>query len=225
MEELGPIKKYADLRERGRTAYAYGTVKLFAGFPSSLKRRLNLSFGFGAPATERVERVLACLKRSADVRLIGAKTDFPLHATILEAEAAEDLDPQAPAPSLKEVCAATGATLQGIVVRFDQLIADPGGSVILAARAIPKEVLTARTIVGEGYFRAGFKPLSLDHILHATQARLTQLPETEADRREALQAFHACVEAENARLEQDPIVVDIGRVRLSQVHAFLTQVT
>lgn len=226
MEEQDPVlNKYADLRERGRTAYASGNVKPFGGFSPSLKRRVNLSFGFGTTATERVGEMLANLKRGADIQLIGAGADFPLHASVLEAEAAEDLDPQTRDPSLEALRATTEDMLQGVAIRFDQLIADPGGSVILAARTIPNEVLAVRTVVAGGYERAHLKPLSLEHILHSTQARLTRLPEEEVARRAALLTFHARVEAQNARLEQDPIVMSIGRIRLSQVYAFLTQAT
>ncbi len=226
MKERDPVlKKYADLRERGLAAYANGTLKPFEGFSPRLKRRANLSFGFGAKATGRVGEILASLRQDVGIRLIGAGTDFPLHASILEAEAAKDLDPQIRDPTLEALRGAAQDMLQEVLIRFDQLIADPGGSVILAARTIPDEVLAARDVVASGYAQANLKPLSLEHILHSTQVRLTSLPEEEAGRRSALLAFHARIETLNARLEEDPVVVRIGRIRLSQAYAFLTQGT
>lgn len=213
------LHKYHDLRERGRLAYASDSITAFAGFGANLKRRLNLSFPFGS-ARSRAQEIRDTLA-DTPLELIWAGHEFPLHVTILEAEGTSDLNPWPEGEALSDLQMGAHALLMGTTVAFDQLIADPGGSVILAARTIPDEILGVRLATEAIYRRQGLKPLPLDHILHSSQARITRLPEELLERTEALRDFHAKIEALNTDLEQRPIEVTVFSVRLTQVYHFL----
>lgn len=213
------LRKYHDLRERGRFAYASDSIAAFAGFGANLRRRLNLSFPFGS-ARSRAQEIRETLA-DTPLELIWAGHEFPLHATVLEAEATSDLDPWLEDETWSDLQTGARTLLTGMTVAFDQLIADPSGAVILAARTIPDEILGVRLATQAIYRRQGLKPLPLDHILHSSQVRITRLPEELLERTGALRDFHAKIEALNADLERRPIEVTVLSVQLRQVYHFL----
>ena len=217
MKTTNPVtQKYAKIREGGRRAYQDGTVKNFAGFPESLKKRISMLLSFDAESSSRIEAVPAKLvSDNRSYRFLVASRDFPLHTTLLEGEASVEVNVFS--DTLQKLRNDVSEDLLGQEVVFDQLIADAGGSIILAATEIPECVLDARMLIVESYQSEGLKVLPLDNILHSTQVRVVGF----ADDAKLLSVFHHEIEETNSQLEQKPIVARIAEVALCQAYAFL----
>ncbi|KXK08775.1 MAG: hypothetical protein UZ21_OP11001000328 [Microgenomates bacterium OLB22] len=185
IKEVRPvIRKYLNNARAGWESAQDQGFSEFTGFPEDVKRRFNTSVCFSTTSHEELaNRLLGPIKVKGvelDMDFALAGRDFPVHSTILELRANEQLsgkqeeDLSIAVSMLPEI-----QKLEGLYINYDYLFIDKGGNIILAASAIPEQVLAARqalAIVGQV---KGLEPLPLTDILHISIARPTQLPKTQ----------------------------------------------
>src|SRR3989344_5470868 len=89
-ESINPaLRKYAGIDLAGRLAlWEKGGIQEFAGFPESLKNRLNVALCFTTDSEDQIKtRVIEPVKEIANELSIGfiiAGQDYPIHTTLME---------------------------------------------------------------------------------------------------------------------------------------------
>ena len=191
--ESNPVlEKIRSIHVLGEAAYQAGTVKLFTGFPDSLRNRFNVCVVIdGSELSEKICRAA----ESLGLEFILAGRNFPLHSTMLEGLWEGDLEN-------RDVV--FGRVLQEITPRLEEfpppmphyhrLVLDGSGNLLLLSTYVPGEVLRLREYLTEVYERQGLKPLPLDNLFHCTVMRFRDVS---ANTLGVLRRFHQFVDDMN----------------------------
>lgn len=216
------IATYENMREYGRQACNTGTVTPFPGFSPQLSRRASVIARFDRAGTTAIEDVFNAVDLDDAIQSSRAGTRFAIHTVILEADASS---PEQSRPFITAY--ADGMTrvmndrfVGRVKIAFDQLLVDPKGSVLLATRSIPTEILRTREELLLLYRGNGMNPIPTT-TLQVTGLLLTAFPRETVHRQEALQRLHSSVEVLNGGLETRPLILGIDAVELVEAHAFL----
>lgn len=213
----GPGRKYIGIDHAGTQAlYQKGGISEFAGFPESLRDRLNVALKFTTESEtllrERVIEPLLLIGNGLGIEFILAGRDFPYHSTLLEG-LYEGKDPTKRQQKFK---AATNTEeikrlkdLAGMRIAYKYLLIDKG-NLLLTAIDIPDWVINTRSGLAVVYQNHGLKPLPLENILHISVARITRLP-TE-DRSVKLREYKIKVSQLRHQISPNPIVLEVGHV-------------
>ncbi|MBI3421151.1 MAG: hypothetical protein HY006_03745 [Candidatus Sungbacteria bacterium] len=186
MTQESVVNKAMRIAEEGKAAFVNGTFGTFEKFPESLRNRFTVALRFDAHSEWEcggniVDRLLLSLELNTEGwKLFLAQRDFLLHVTLLEgmyegSDAAEryrifrELNTNI---SIAEVA----ENIRGMVIPFKLLIPDKGGNILLLADEIPDLILEAREQLATTYAKYGLRPLLIEDLLHATVARVMNLP-------------------------------------------------
>ncbi len=173
------------IRAGGERMFESGVMKLFEGFPESLKYRANVSLKMKIFLSPIIWEVYKTAYRLGLVPLT-AELHFPLHMTLLEAncdqsEWAEKTAMWHELEKVSFVCLPqTDADL-----RFSHLVINNSNDVLLMSDQIPSCIVNFRKKIAEVYERHGLQVLPLDDSMHMSIQRLP-----EASNKEVGQLFN-----------------------------------
>jgi hypothetical protein len=216
-------RKYADIDLRGRKAVAEAAIDEFSYSPEEMQRRFNVAAQF-EPASEQLfnQRVTAALEqaeRDFGIKFIIAGRDFPLHTTLLEGKDAGD-DLAGREKKFGELSTDLGDTLRrsltGQAIEFKYLLIDKG-NLILTSVQIPEEITAVRTSLDQSYQSHALNTLPMTNILHATVARMTQLPEA----KETLKQYRDAMIKLRHDISADPLKLRVGDVYTGSTYDLL----
>lgn len=230
-EKPNPIaKKYASIDLAGREAINEQNIQEFLGFSEDLKRNFTGVMEFVLESQQVVqERILSRLETigaECGIDFLLAGRDYPLHSTILEGRAGEDLDEQERNDTFVSIGETEGfkqamTPLEGIDLEYKYLLIDKG-NILLTAMDIPDEIIKARASLSALYADYGLAPRPLENILHISLARIVKLPKDgntavmlEKYKREMIKLRHA--------ISVDPLVLEVSNISKGSTYEILTR--
>ncbi len=215
----GPIlQKYAEINTKGKERLVVKNFELFTGFPLSLQKRFITAVEFSPESTaafdRQVKATLEEIERAFKLKFALAHRDFPLHSTILEGLNEEALDTST--ETFSELQKEAELEWSEHEITFDYILLD-GGNLLLVAKEIPDFVLEAREQLAETYTEHAMKPLLIKNLLHATAARITELP----DDFDPI-AYRSAITELRHSISSDPLVLTINGTAQDRSYDFLT---
>jgi hypothetical protein len=172
------LEKIQKIAAGGRAAVESGTVKMFEGFPDELIHRANVSFKMGLVQDTVVWDVYKCAYWCG-LHPFTAELNYPLHFTLLEAGVEKDKWSEVGklwplVDELLEDVTVTKTFSLGDCFKFDHVVLNGNGDVLLMAEEIPANVLYMRLRLTELYKSFGFAVKPMDDIMHMTIQRLSR---------------------------------------------------
>ncbi|MDP3735442.1 MAG: hypothetical protein Q8R39_03375 [bacterium] len=167
------LEKIKGLKEAGAAAVQAGNVGTFSGFPPALAQRMNVSF-LGDFTNDQLLTAIAKSAESHGIDVILAGLDFPLHATVLEADWNENLGDWC------EICSFMSQEISLVAdgyrhhkdLLFQHVILDGEGNCLLMADSIPTWLIGLRMDLATVYKAYNLQVRRMDDILHATLCRI-----------------------------------------------------
>lgn len=172
-------RRHLIIQRSGKRALRDYKVPIFTGFNPAFQNRFGVAMMFTPHSVEEVQqRFLQEVDTIPDMQFFLANRDIHIHATVLEG-LYEGTDPDLRDQLFSELAAdpILRARVQEMpeFLCFDRLLLDKQ-NLLLVARDIPSSLVRVREGLAELYIQKGLKPLSLNHLLHITLARMTVIP-------------------------------------------------
>jgi len=168
-----------------------------------------------------------------NIRFILAGRDFPIHSTILEGlyEKQNDRGEEESAEEKAQIFSSLkndklidqiNSRLIGESLEYKYLLIDKG-NLMLTAIKIPENILDVREGLSKRYESAGLKPLPMTNILHMSLGRMTELPENEDERKEALKIYQQEIVKLRHLISADPLELTADNVHIGNAYDFITK--
>lgn len=205
------LAKVDKIHADGIKAIAEARVGLFIGFPPTL-RRFNVALLFSEGSiVELANRIILPVAGIADASGVGlylGSRDYPIHATLEEAEPIEGEVPS-------QIIEFSDLSLPDFGICFSELIMDRG-NFLLAVSEIPEIILELRRKIHEIFVGRGMRSLPIQDMLHITIARVTR------GSPEAIKQFAGGVEELRREVKKKPVTLIPNSFFLGNVLEFLT---
>ena len=199
--------KINSIRLAGKVAFEKGEVKLFEGFPCSLRFRVNVSVLMrNNNEFDLLMKTIRDAAKSEGLSPFTANIDYPAHCTLLEAECGEECWKKLARlwEEISIILAANNGFLQiGDSLEFSELVVNSSGDVLLMATEVPDNIKSLRRMIADAYANFKLEPRSIEDIMHMT---LQRIHKTNASTPDVLRGYSKRIE--NIAIGTTHIVVE-----------------